>query len=126
MRRAATLLLLLLAAGSAAADTPPIRLQLSPKIGQAPQDVHVKVFVERSPANRWLTLAVDGPNYSRTTTWQLDGEASTRVFDVWRQGLPCGDYTVVAEVKRNDGSTSQVRDTFRLLGFACVSPDEPF
>jgi hypothetical protein len=124
MRRA--LLLLLLTAASAAANTPAIRLQVYPKIGTSPQDVHFKVFVERNPANRKMILAIDGPSYYRSAEFQLDGEGAPRVFDLWRQQLPCGEYTVVAVVLRNDNSRSQVTDAFRLLGFGCATPaDEP-
>lgn len=120
------LLVLALSVTNGQAESP-IRVQVQPKIAQAPSDVHVRIWVERQPANRELVLLIDGPNYSRTSSYQLDGEAAPRVWDVWRQQLPCGAYQVVAQVRRNDGSSNLARDTLRIVGFDCPTfePD-PF
>jgi hypothetical protein len=101
----------------------PVKITVTPRVGTSPQDVHLKVIVERAPANRKLILDVDGPNYGRKTFWDLEGEQAQRVFDVWRQSLPCGNYTVTATVLRNDNTQAVARDTFRLVGFGCSDPD---
>jgi hypothetical protein len=117
------LFLLALTVAKATAAEPPIRISLQPKIAQAPSNVHVKVVIERAPENRWLTLVIDGPDYYRSVTFQVDGEAGPRVYDYWREKLPCGTYSVVAILSRSDGKTPQARENFRLAGFPCVEPD---
>jgi hypothetical protein len=110
--RAWTFVLLL----TAASATPDIRLQVRPRIAAAPATVHLRVWVERRPENRWLTVAAEGPHYYRSSVTQLAGDSAQRVHDYWWHGLPCGSYVVIAQVRRNDGRTSQARDDFRLVG----------
>lgn len=109
--RLGVLLLALLALANA---NPPIRLQVRPLIAQAPSDLHLKIFVERHPANRRLDIAVEGENFSTASIRQLDGEQAPGVFDVWFKHLPCGQYAAAVQVVRLDATAFTARQTFRL------------
>ena len=111
MRRRVLLLALLALANA----SPPVRLQVQPKIAQAPSDVHLKIFVARHSANRRLDIAIEGENFSTANSRQLDGEDAPGVFDVWFKGLPCGHYTAAVQVARTDENLV-AHDTFTFVG----------
>jgi hypothetical protein len=116
--RRRVLLLALLALANA---SPPIRLQVQPKIAQAPADVHLKIFVPRHPANRRLDIAIEGENFSTSSSRQLDGEDAPTVFDVWFKQLPCGHYAAAVQVV-GVNTSFVARDTFTFVGFSCDAP----
>jgi hypothetical protein len=69
--------------------------------------------------NRLPEYAIDGENFSQTSSRQLEGESSPAVYDVWYKRVPCGHYIAVARVSRLDRSFT-AREEFRLLGAACL------
>ena len=105
------LLLALLPAG--------FRLEVSPHVGIAPQDLHVRVFVARDAENRWLDVWAVGDGFSRATGVQMHGGETPGVFDWWWIALPCGAYVVRARVTRQDGSTRDAQDSARIVGAPC-------
>jgi len=120
--RWSALLLALLWATSAAADEPPIQLRIGAVIAQAPATVNGKVIIERHPDNRLLVVFLDSVNYSLRSDYQLEGEASRRVFDTWWKSLPCGAYDVRAVLVRLEkGRQVEKHATgrFQVLGIHC-------
>jgi hypothetical protein len=112
----------LLALATNAPASNPICLTVQPKIAQAPSDVHVKIFVPRHPANRWLDIVIEGENFGTSSSRQLDGEQALGVFDVWFKNIPCGSYAALAQVTGPDGRSFTARGTFTLIGFSCENP----
>lgn len=119
-----SLLLLSLCASLSAAGLPPLRLEIQPHVTTAPGVLHTRVWVERAAENRKLVIEITGPNYYRSTDVQIDGDAAPRMFEFWRQDLPCGPYQVSAILQRNDGRSAVVSDRLRVLGPSCEEPTE--
>lgn len=101
------------------AAPPALRLEVSPHLATAPQDLHVRVFVPREVDNRWLEVWTVSPDFGRSTGVELHGIETAGVFDWWWLALPCGVYIVRARVTRADGSTRDARDSARYVGALC-------
>jgi hypothetical protein len=87
------------------ADTP-IALSVYPTVAVARGTAQLRVLVERNDANRALIWEVDGPNYYRSSTTQLDGTAAPKSWFFFVHDLPEGEYAVRATVIRSNNSES--------------------
>jgi hypothetical protein len=85
------------------APAEPVRLTVSPRIGLAPSDMHLKIIIERDVRNRALAITVAGDHYEYGSVKPVDGEQSQRVWDLWLRDLPCGRYFVRVSIVRADG-----------------------
>jgi hypothetical protein len=125
--RWSALLLALLSLGNAAADEPPIRVRVNTKIAQAPATVNGKVIIERHSDNRALVVLLESEGYSLRSVRQIDGEASSRVYDTWWKDLPCGNYNVRAVLVRIENGRPVEKhaiESFRVTGLTCSISDE--
>jgi hypothetical protein len=92
-------LLMLLAVLAIAASPQPLTIDVSPRIGRAPQDIHIKTRVQPDERNRALCLVVDGPQY-RSSCWELPGKAAPITTDTWLKDFPGGHYAVAVVLSR--------------------------
>ncbi len=117
MRR---MLAVIYALGMFAAAPAPIKLEVTPRIGRAPQLIRVKVSIEPHERNRQACVAYDGPVY-RSSCWLLEGSDAPKTHWLQFRDLPGGRYVVLGEVQRNDGTLHTSRQELCVLG----KPDEP-
>lgn len=101
------------------AGPPALRLEVYPRLGTSPQDVHIRVWVERDAANRWLEVRMVSAMFGRSTGVQLEGDLSPAVFEWWWKSFPCGSYVARAQVTRVDGRTQNANSHARFVGFEC-------
>jgi len=101
---------------AAAPQLPAFRVESRPTLAIAPQDMHVRVFVARDLANRWIEVSAIGPRFSRSTGLSMEGQFSPAVYEWWWLALPCGRYAITARVTQQDGSS---RTTHDQAEYAC-------
>ena len=77
-----------------------VTISVWPALTSSRGSANVKVFVERNDANRWLTWEIDGVEYYRSSSMQLDGAESARSWVFQVHDLPPGQFQVRASVKR--------------------------
>ena len=93
----------------------PITVSVYPAVAMARGTAQLRVFVERNDLNRMLTWEVDGPQYYRSSTEDLDGAAAPRSWFFEVRDLPEGEYEIRAMVKRNNNSVSSARTKITVL-----------
>ena len=93
-----------------------ITLSVYPAVAVARGEAQLKIFIERNDQNRTLNWEVDGPNYYRSSTAQLDGADSPRSWFFAVKDLLPGTYQVRAAVKRNNNSESSASTQMRVVG----------
>ena len=81
-----------------------------------PGSAQLKVLVTRDEKNRTLVLEVDGPNYYRSSSMELQGASAPRTHLFTMQNLPAGEFELRATVRRNDRSTVWDRSTLKVIG----------
>jgi hypothetical protein len=115
-----SLLIALLLTATISADTPPVSLELTPRVSHAPAWVRMKVTIPRDAQNQTLCLYIEGPE-SHGSCRDHDGESGAYRVEESFKTLPGGCYVAAVALIRRDGSkrTAQVR--FQVLGLQ----DEP-
>jgi hypothetical protein len=93
-----------------------ISLTVRPKITTYRGNAQVRVLVSRDEKNRTLVWEVDGPNYYRSSSVELQGATSPRSYFFLARDLPSGEFEVRATVKRNDRSTARAVSSLRVVG----------
>lgn len=93
-----------------------ISITVRPAVMSYRGSTQLKVLVSRNERNRLLVWEVDGPNFYRSSSIELDGAASPRSYFFMVKDLPGGEFDVRATVKRNDSSTVTDRRTIRVVG----------
>lgn len=93
----------------------PITIAVRPAVTVARATAQLKVLVERDERNRVLQWEVDGPNYYRSSSIDLDGSSAPRSWFFWVKDIPEGDYDVRVTVKRDDKSNSMAVSTIKVL-----------
>jgi hypothetical protein len=93
-----------------------ISITVRPAVTSFRGSAQLKVLVARDEKNRSLVWEVDGPNYYRSSSIDLDGAASARSYFFVVKDLPGGEFDVRATVKRNDSSTVVDRSTIKVIG----------
>jgi hypothetical protein len=93
-----------------------IQLTVYPTITVAHGDAQLKIFVERNDENRALNWEVDGPDYYRSSTAQLDGADAPRSWFFLVKDLPEGSYQVRATVRRSNNSESVALAQMTVIG----------
>lgn len=100
LRQLTLALAMIITTATIADGADPYRLDVSPRFGRAPQDIHVITRIEPDPANRTACVEVDGPMY-QSTCQEIDG-SSPRTRELWLKGFPGGCYEVRLVVVRNE------------------------
>jgi hypothetical protein len=93
-----------------------ISITVRPAVTSFRGNAQLKVLVSRNEKNRVLMWEVDGPNYYRSSSIELDGAASPRSYFFMVKDLPAGEFDVRATVKRNDSSVAMDRSTIKVVG----------
>src|SRR5262245_12139042 len=73
-----------------------LSIQVSPAMAFAPALLTIRTTLEPSDDNRRLEIAVDSPDYRRSTEIPLDGKNAQRVTIVELKNVPTGLYEVRA------------------------------
>jgi hypothetical protein len=81
----------------------PVTLSVTPAQSFAPATVRVRARFEPRADNRWLALVADGPNFYRSSEFQLDGEQGPKTVELHFSNLPGGDYEIYAVLSANSG-----------------------
>ena len=87
----------------------PITASVTPAITVSRGSTWLRILVERNDLNRMLTWEVDGPEYYRSSSVELDGAESPRSYQVLVKDLPAGEFVIRAAVIRADKSESVAR-----------------
>src|SRR5688572_7005162 len=65
----------------------------------------LKVIVARDEKNRFLVWEIDGPDYYRSSSMELNGASAPRSYFFIARELPAGEFDVRVTVKRADQTT---------------------
>ena len=93
-----------------------ISITVRPAVASYGGHAQLKVLVSRNEKNRRLVWEVDGPNFYRSSSIELDGAAAARSYLFTVKDLPGGEFDVRATVKRNDSSAATDRSTIKVIG----------
>jgi hypothetical protein len=93
-----------------------ISITVRPAVTSYRGSAQLKVLVARDEKNRLLTWEVDGPNYYRSSSQDLDGASAPRSYLFMVRELPAGEFDVRATVKRADRTEVMDRSTIRVVG----------
>jgi hypothetical protein len=93
-----------------------ISIVVRPAVASIGGSAQLRVLVARNDMNRTLEWEVDGPNYYRLSSMELQGAAAPRSYFFTIRDLPAGEFEVRATVKRNDRSESSDRRQIRVVG----------
>jgi hypothetical protein len=101
------LAVLVLSGGTAVARAvTPVAVSVYPPVTHVRGSIRVGVHVDSNEMNRKLVWEVDGADYYRSSSLQLDGAAAPRNFSFMLHNVPEGEYDVRATVIRNNNSES--------------------
>lgn len=102
----------------------PVKIQVTPRIGSAPQEIRIWLTVEPNADNRVACVVVDGPKY-RSSCWELRGASAPKTTWLQFRDLPEGHYVVAGSVERVGGARSQAQTEICVVGPA-TGPDGCF
>jgi len=84
-----------------------LKMQVSPRVTQAPADIFIYIRLEPRPENRLLLVTADSSEFFRSSEVQLEGESSPRVTVFRFRQLPPGSYNIAAELIGSNGKTRE-------------------
>jgi hypothetical protein len=93
-----------------------VSITVRPAVAMESGDARLKVFVARNAMNRVLKWEIDGANYYRSSTVQLDGASSPRRYIFLVRDLPAGEFEIRALVRRADNTTATDRGSLHVVG----------
>jgi hypothetical protein len=105
-----------LASSMLASGDQAISMTVRPAIAPYRGNAQIKVLVSRDEKNRTLVWEVDGPNYYRSSSLELEGASAPRSYFFLARDLPAGDFEVRATIRRNDRSTSMAVGRLKVVG----------
>ena len=82
----------------------PVTVSVYPVVTSVHAGTRVMVRVDSHEMNRTLVWEVDGPDYYRSSSIQLDGASAPRSFFFMLHNLPEGEYNVRVTIIRNNNS----------------------
>jgi methionine-rich copper-binding protein CopC len=92
--------------GSAAGDR--LRIEVTPRISQAPAQVRIRAIVTPSAENRGLRVTADSGEFFRSSYLPLDGADAAPVTDTSFKNLPGGEYEVSVTLVDSQGHATYV------------------
>ena len=93
----------------------PVAVSVYPAVTMVRGSTRVLVRIEANELNRKLVWEVDGPDYFRSSSIQLDGASAPRSFRYVLSDVPAGEYNVRARVIRNNDSESMASTTMAVV-----------
>jgi hypothetical protein len=107
-----------LTAGTAEAQGQGVEVRVSSRFAVAQETVRSLVRVAPHPDNRLLRVAIDSPDFFRSSDVPLEGALAARNhFFAWK-ALPPGSYELVVIVMGADGPRTRRQLTFEVVGAA--------
>jgi len=92
--------------GSAADDR--LRIEVTPRISQAPAQVRIRAVVTPSAENRGLRVIADSGEFFRSSYLALDGAGAAPITDTSFKNLPGGEYEVSVTLVDSQGHATYV------------------
>ena len=97
---------LLWAVPGAAGDR--LRIEVTPRISQAPAQVRIRAIVTPNAENRGLRVVADSGEFFRSSYLPLDGAGAAPVTDTSFKNLPGGEYEVSVTLVDSQGHATYV------------------
>jgi hypothetical protein len=94
------------APGSAADDR--LRIEVSPRISQAPAQVRIRAMVTPNAENRGLRIVADSGDFFRSSYLALDGADAALTTETSFKNLPGGEYEVTVMLIDAEGHQTNV------------------
>ena len=85
-----------------------LRIEVTPRISQAPAQVRIRAIVTPSVENRGLRVVADSGEFFRSSYLPLDGADAAPVTDTSFKNLPGGEYEVSVTLVDSQGHASIV------------------
>lgn len=92
--------------GSAADDR--LRIEVTPRISQAPAQVRIRAIVTPNAENRGLRVVADSGEFFRSSYLPLDGAGAAPITDTSFKNLPGGEYEVSVTLVDSQGHATNV------------------
>jgi len=92
--------------GSAADDR--LRIEVTPRISQAPAQVRIRAIVTPSAENRGLRVVADSGEFFRSSYLPLEGADAAPITDTSFKNLPGGEYEVSVTLVDSQGHATNV------------------
>lgn len=92
-----------------------LKLEISPRVAPAPGYVRVQTRVDASDDRRWLEVSADSPDFSRTSSIELEGLSSPRTETFSFQNLPAGRYEFSAVLTGSRGVLATATRTAEIV-----------
>ena len=92
--------------GSAADDR--LRIEVTPRISQAPAQVRIRAVVTPNAENRGLRVVADSGEFFRSSYMPLDGAGAAPITDTSFKNLPGGEYEVSVTLVDSQGHATIV------------------
>jgi hypothetical protein len=83
-----------------------VRVDVWPTTSFAPAWVHIKAHIDRSDDNRSMAVWIDGDNFSRLSSQELEGAAAPITYWFEYKGIPPGEYEVGVQVANAMGKVT--------------------
>ena len=96
----------------------PVTIHVHPRVGMVGQTVNITIRIEPHEANRRLCLVwgVVAEEMYSSSCLQLDGAQRKRTF-TWQRTLRIpGEWAIIADLQRNDESSTKAREMVEILG----------
>ncbi len=85
-----------------------LRIEVTPRISQAPAQVRIRAIVTPSVENRGLRVVADSGEFFRSSYLPLDGADAAPITDTSFKNLPGGEYEVSVTLVDSQGHASIV------------------
>jgi hypothetical protein len=85
-----------------------LRIEVTPRISQAPAQVRIRAIVTPSVENRGLRVVADSGEFFRSSYLPLDGADAAPVTDTSFKNLPGGEYEVSVTLVDSQGHATIV------------------
>ena len=85
-----------------------LRIEVSPRISQAPAVVRIRAIVTPSPENRGLRVVADSSEFFRSSYLPLDGADAAPITETSFKNLPGGEYEVIVTLVDAQGHATNV------------------
>jgi hypothetical protein len=107
---------LILGCGALVRAVQPVTISVFPIVTSVHAATRVLVRVDSHEMNRTLVWEVDGPDYYRSSSIQLDGASAPRSFFFMLHNVPEGEYNVRATIIRNNNSSLVAETPMAVIG----------
>src|SRR6185503_6466981 len=85
-----------------------LRIEVSPRISQAPAQVRIRAIVMPSAENRGLRVVADSGEFFRSSYLPLEGADAAPITDTSFKNLPGGEYEVTVTLVDSQGHATNV------------------